>query len=59
MQVCLICGKAIKYIATGFKTTEACDAEKIEIVSEGGHILKGYMRHVCVAEKLGKQDEKK
>mgnify|MGYP000026748277 FL=1 len=47
MQVCLICGKAIKYIATGFKTTEVCDAEKIEFVSEGGHILKGYMRHVC------------
>ena len=47
MQVCLTCGKAIKYIATSFKTTEVCDAEKIEIVSESGHILKGYMRHVC------------
>lgn len=59
MQVCLICGKAIKYIATGFKTTEVCNAEKIEFISEGGHILKGYMRHVCAKEKLGKQHEKK
>ncbi|MGI5075985.1 hypothetical protein E4N71_11275 [Treponema vincentii] len=58
MQICLKCGKAIKYIATGFKTIQVCDAEKIEIVSEGGHILKGYMRHICAAEKQGKQNEK-
>nr|WP_298680910.1 hypothetical protein [uncultured Treponema sp.] len=59
MQICLTCGKAIKYIATGFKTIQVCDAEKVEIVSEGGHILKGYMRHVCEVEKQDAQNDRK
>lgn len=56
MQVCLKCGKAVKYIATGFNTAEVCDVERIEIVSETGRILKGYMRHVCATERQDKHN---
>lgn len=59
MQRCLTCGKIVKYIATGFKTATACEAEKIEIVLEGGRILKGYMRHVCEVEKQDAKNDRK
>ena len=45
--------------ATGFKATEVCDAEKIEFVSEGGHILKGYMRHVCTPKEQEQRNVEK
>ena len=57
MQVCPKCGKPIKYIASGFSTTETCEPEKVEVVSEGGHILRGYMRHSC--GKMESDDDEK
>lgn len=56
MQVCPKCGNAIKYIATGFNATTMCDAEKIEIVTEGGHTIKGYIKHVCSESKQEEQE---
>jgi hypothetical protein len=55
MQICTRCGKEVKYIATGYKDIAITEVEKIEIITEGGHLMKGYKLHKC---ELPKEDKK-
>ena len=48
MQRCEKCGRPIKYIATGMGINTACDAEKIEFVTENGFKKSGYLVHDCL-----------
>lgn len=47
MQKCLICGKDIKYIATGPGKNVACDSERLQFVTENGRQTFGYLIHKC------------
>ena len=47
MQKCLKCGSDIKYIATGPGKSVACDAERLQFVTENGRQTFGYLVHKC------------
>ena len=48
MQICKICGREIKYIATSMGMSVACDSEKLEFVTENGFKKSGYLVHDCL-----------
>ena len=50
MLVCPICGKEIRYIATGYNKVEICEPEKVTIVTINGHHIDGYLPHLCQKE---------
>ena len=52
MQACPDCGKEVKYIATGFNSVAMVDVAKVEIVTENGHKIKGYLPHKCKGEEI-------
>ena len=47
MQKCQICGADIKYIATGPGKSVACDAERLQFVTDNGRQTFGYLIHNC------------
>lgn len=47
MQKCQVCGAYIKYIATGPGKSVACDAEKLQFVTENGRQTFGHLIHRC------------
>ena len=47
MQKCQICGADIKYIATGPGKSVACDAERLQFVTDNGRQTFGYLIHKC------------
>ena len=61
MQRCLKCGADIKYIATGLGSCVACDAERLQFITDNGRQTFGYLIHKCdKAEKEnGKNEERK
>ena len=61
MQKCLKCGSDIKYIATGPGVSVACDAERLQFVTENGRQTFGYLIHKCdkAENENGKNKERK
>lgn len=57
MQKCPKCGEDIRYIATGYERYEVCGAERVEIITEGGHRAKGYLLHDCKETRDDEQEE--
>lgn len=59
MQKCLKCGADIKYIATSPGRSVACDAEKLQFVTENGRQTYGYLIHKCnnAENKNGKEKD--
>ena len=47
MQKCNVCGKEIRYIATGLDQSIVCNAEKFDFVTENGRKTSGYLIHNC------------
>ena len=47
MQKCTKCGSDIKYIATGPGKSVACDAERLQFVTDNGRQTFGYLVHKC------------
>lgn len=44
---CPACGKMTRLIATSREDVACCEMELTEVVTEGGRVFKGYMRHRC------------
>ena len=61
MQKCTKCGVDIKYIATGPGKSVACDAERLQFVTENGRQTFGYLIHKCdkAENENGKNEERK
>ena len=47
MQKCQIWGADIKYIAIGPGKSVACDAERLQFVTDNGRQTFGYLIHKC------------
>lgn len=59
MQVCPKCGAQIRYIATGYHTTEMCDSLPLEVVSKNGSKFVGYPIHQCEENKKANERNNK
>lgn len=47
MQVCPKCGVAIRYLATGYNTSQMCEFNHVTVITESGRKVKGYLLHTC------------
>lgn len=58
MQICNKCGQAVKYIVISHDEIITCNPEIKEVITETGHVVRGYEKHKC-GEKNNVQAEVK